>query len=78
MGNKIKEGLNVTKCKMLFLFEGNYGNPTFAHVMASYCCQAFFKLSLYFFCLDEFCILCCSVSNISRQNVEIHVSQTEL
>lgn len=49
LGYEIKEGLNVTKYKMLFVFEGNYGNLTFAHVIASNCSWIFVFTIIYLF-----------------------------
>lgn len=56
------------------MFEGNYGNLTFAHVIASNCSWNFFII-IYLFglVLWFFCFLCHSVSN-SRQNVEVYMS----
>lgn len=56
------------------MFEGNYGNLTFAHVIASNCSWIFFII-IYLFglVLWFFCFLCHSVSN-SRQNVEVYMS----
>lgn len=57
------------------MFEGNYGNLTFAHVIASNCSWIFFIIIIYLFglVLWFFCFLCHSVSN-SRQNVEVYMS----
>lgn len=46
LGNEIKEGLNVPKYKMLFVFEENYRNPTFASVITSNCSWIFFNCNL--------------------------------
>lgn len=57
------------------MFEGNYGNLTFAHVIAFNCSWIFFIIIIYLFglVLWFFCFLCHSVSN-SRQNVEVYMS----
>lgn len=46
LGNEIKEGLNVPKYKMLFVFEGNYGNPAFAYVIVCNCSWNFLNYNL--------------------------------